>query len=89
MGNHHRSKRVTECVYCGNSKRHEARGLCKCCYNHIREGRVQGVTLNNFPLIGQYHGVTYLDPEPMRAGNDAARMRRLFDLRFIPNREAS
>lgn len=75
MGNHHRSRRVTECLYCGNSKRHEARGLCKCCYNHIREGRVQGVT--------------YLDPEPMRAGNEAARMRRLFDPRFIPNREAS
>lgn len=53
-----------------------------------RDG-VQGVTLNNFPLIGQYHGVTYLDPEPMRSGNDAARMRRMFDPRFIPNREAS
>lgn len=34
-------------------KLHEARGLCKCCYNHLREGRAGRDCLANYPLQGQ------------------------------------
>ena len=29
---------------------HECRGLCKCCYNHVREHRSGNDTLDNYPL---------------------------------------
>lgn len=49
MGKNKRSHRITICLHCNNIKRHEARGLCKCCYNRIREGRTKHLTLDAYP----------------------------------------
>lgn len=88
MGKYKRSNRIHCCLYCQNLKRHEARGLCKCCYNRIREGRAQGVTLNDFPLMGGYWGVSYLDQNALRDGKEAGRIRHFFDSRHITLKDA-
>lgn len=49
--NGHRTKYTAVCLRCRNLKRHEARGLCKCCYNHVAEGRTNE-TLDSYPLLG-------------------------------------
>lgn len=50
----HRSHVIVECVRCMGHKFHEARGLCKCCYNRVREGRVKGQSLSDYPPLGGY-----------------------------------
>lgn len=48
-----RSRRVTVCLRCRNLKLHEARGLCKCCYNHLAEHRCRtGEHLDDYPTLG-------------------------------------
>lgn len=47
----HRKGRIALCLRCRNLKKYEARGLCKCCYNHVRENRVAGQTLDDYPLL--------------------------------------
>ena len=71
-----RTKRTSLCLRCRNLKCHEARGLCKCCYNHVREHRAQGLTLNDFPLQGENRKP---HPTPLDKRKDPS---------FIPMREA-
>ena len=47
----HRKGRIALCLRCRNIKKYESRGLCKCCYNHVREHRVAGKTLDDYPLL--------------------------------------
>jgi len=47
-----RSQRLHVCLRCQNLKPYEARGLCKCCYNHVREGRT-AEHLDDYPLLGE------------------------------------
>ena len=77
-----RSKRIILCARCRNLKRHEARGLCKCCYNHVRENRVTGLTLDDFPLLKD-QPTAAAGPEQ----NYQARTSKK-DPGFIPMREA-
>lgn len=70
MGKHRRSRKLTWCLRCGGHKLHEARGLCKCCYNHLREERCpKGESLEDYPTAtgrGTWVGTTsskrYYDP---------------------------
>lgn len=48
MGRHKRSRRLTVCARCQSMKFHEAHGLCKCCYNHVREGRAGCESLDDY-----------------------------------------
>lgn len=52
IGSGKRAKRTAVCLRCRNLKRHEARGLCKCCYNHVAEGRT-AENLGSYPLRGR------------------------------------
>lgn len=50
-----RSRRIVVCLRCDGHKLHEARGLCKCCYNHLAEGRCRsGESLDDYPPLGGY-----------------------------------
>lgn len=62
MGAAKRTKRTVICIRCQNLKRHEARGLCKCCYNHVREGRSGRDTLDDYPTKGKEREVKTREP---------------------------
>lgn len=47
----HRKGRISLCLRCRSFKKYEARGLCKCCYNHVHEHRVAGKNLDDYPLL--------------------------------------
>ena len=81
-----RSRRVTVCLRCRNLKLHEARGLCKCCYNHLAEHRCRtGESLDDYPCTGGYGTAVGLDRDPTA---DAKRIRAHFDPRSIGHRES-
>lgn len=43
------------CLRCRGVKFHEARGLCKCCYNHLAERRCRDAeSLDDYPPLGGY-----------------------------------
>lgn len=76
---------VVVCLRCRDHKRHEARGLCKCCYNHLRENRCRtGEQLSDYlPLGGYGTAASYIED------GDAAAMRRNLDPAWIPKRGES
>ncbi|QGU03123.1 hypothetical protein CKALI_11395 [Corynebacterium kalinowskii] len=87
MGKHKRGRRLTVCLRCQNMKVHEARGLCKCCYNHLAEHRCRGgESLDDYPLlgaVGRWGGAHTGTPV-----GDADKLRRKADPGHIPMREA-
>lgn len=84
--NRKRSNCICLCLRCGNVKKHEARGLCKCCYNHLREGRCrEGESLDSYPLMPQRYDW------PGVGGGDglaAEKFRVTHDPLHIPMKEA-
>lgn len=88
MGKRNRGRQVVQCLRCGGLKIHEARGLCKCCYNHLREQRCRhGESLDQYPKLGgfgQWSGFTTAVSE-----TKADQIRRKLDPNHIPMKEAS
>ena len=78
--NGRRSHRLADCVRCMRIKPHEARSLCKSCYNKVREGRAQGVSLEDYPPQGRNSTAV--------GTSDADTMRKHFDPGHIPTRQA-
>lgn len=77
------------CMRCRNLKFHEARGLCKCCYNHLAEKRCgPDESLADYPPLGGY-GVAATVAHGHHSDSDAERMRRRLDPNHIPMKEAT
>lgn len=86
LTNGRRSRKVVQCLRCGNAKFHEARGLCKCCYNHLAEGRCKsGESLDSYALAGGFGSWVGASSG---TSTQADRIRRTHDPRHIPMREA-
>lgn len=56
--------RISVCTRCQRLKLHEARNLCKSCYNKVREGRARGQTLSDYPLINGGAEILPIDNAP-------------------------
>lgn len=86
LSNGKRSRVPVPCLRCGNIKFHEARGLCKCCYNHLAEGRCRtGEYLDSYPRTGGYGRAAFA----LESGVDKAhQLRRVLDPGHIGAREA-
>lgn len=88
------------CLRCRGFKFHEARGLCKCCYNHLAEGRCAATeSLDDYPPLGGYGAAAIADggrhitqhsPEPAMpdhlAAAEAAHLREHLDPGHLPRR---
>ncbi|WP_157118481.1 hypothetical protein [Corynebacterium sphenisci] len=80
---------LVPCARCTRTKVHEARGLCKPCYNRLREGRIRGECLDDYPTVGCTAGWSSLaDIARGGAAGHADELRRRLDPGHIPAREA-
>lgn len=51
--NGRRSRKLVHCRRSQNIKPHEARHLCKCCYNRVIEGRAGRESIDDYPPAGR------------------------------------
>lgn len=85
MAKHNLRRRMVSCMRCGVTKLYEARGMCKCCYNHVREGRCGSDCLDNYPTLDKWSDKML---ERLSVVGDAERMRRRMDPGYInPKKE--
>ena len=88
LTNGHRGGRPVLCMRCRVIKRHEARGLCKCCYNHLAERRCGAdESLDDYPPLGGY-GAAAIVAHGHHSDSEADRMRRHLDPAHLPMKEA-